>query len=187
VFRALRQSHLPQALARLAALLCWACWCCWPLWAHAQFDRQVLVKPLALPAHTLQDLDGQAWRLSSLRGRVVVINFWAAWCAPCRQEMPTLQTLAELMGPDQSLVLAVNVKEPKALVQRFARNTALTLPVLLDSEGTLAKQLGVKIFPTTLLIDRQGRIKERVVGEVNWSSPQALAWVEALQALKSTN
>jgi thiol-disulfide isomerase/thioredoxin len=153
-----------------------------PAWA--QFDRQVLAQPAALPAFTLQDLSGKPWHLSHLRGRSVVLNFWATWCAPCRQELPSLQTLAELLGTEHTLVLAVNVKEAAPLVQRFATRTALGLPVLLDHDGALAKRLGIHTFPTTLLIDRQGRTRERVVGEVNWSGPQALTWVEALHTIK---
>ena len=102
-----------------------------------------------------------------------MLNFWASWCEPCRAEMPTLQQVADLYGPDKLLVLAINFKEPARRAIQFAKSTGVTLPVLLDTDGKAAQKWGVKVFPTTLLIDSQGRAHQRVTGEVDWSGTAA--------------
>ncbi|MDP3411682.1 MAG: TlpA disulfide reductase family protein, partial [Polaromonas sp.] len=110
----------------------------------------------------------------------VLINFWASWCEPCRAEMPTLQQIADLYGPDKLQVLALNFKEHPNRAIQFAVTTGLSLPVLLDPQGQTAKAWGVRVFPTTVLIDRQGRARQRVQGEVDWTSAPAAKLLEAL-------
>ncbi len=122
---------------------------------------------------SLVDTSGKTWRPADIAGRAVLINFWASWCEPCRAEMPTLQQLADLYGPEKLLVLAVNFKEPAARALQFAKTTGVTLPVLLDVDGKAARQWGVKVFPTTLMLDSRGRPSRRVVGEVDWTSAAA--------------
>lgn len=126
-----------------------------------------------LTAFGLVDTTGKTWRLADLRGRAVLLNFWASWCEPCRAEMPTLQQIADLYGDDKLLVLAINFKEPAARALQFAKTTGVTLPVLLDLDGKVARGWGVKVFPTTLMIDRTGRPRQRVTGEVDWTGPAA--------------
>ena len=121
----------------------------------------------------LADSSGKTWRLADLVGRAVLLNFWASWCEPCRAEMPTLQQVADLYGPDKLLVLAINFKEPVARALRFVQTTGLTLPVLLDTDGQAARQWGVKVFPTTLMLDSRGRPRQRVQGEMDWTSSAA--------------
>ena len=124
-------------------------------------------------AFSLVDTAGKAWRQSDLAGKAVLLNFWASWCEPCRAEMPTLQQVADLYGPDKLLVLAINFKEPAARAIQFAKTTGITMPVLLDTDGKAARQWGVKVFPTTLLLDTRGRPRQRVQGEVDWTSSAA--------------
>ncbi len=126
-----------------------------------------------LGAFALLDTTGKTWRPADISGRAVLINFWASWCEPCRAEMPTLQQLADLYGPDRLLVLAVNFKEPAGRALQFANTTGVTLPVLLDLDGKAAAQWGVKVFPTTLMLDSRGRTRQRVMGEVDWTSAAA--------------
>jgi thiol-disulfide isomerase/thioredoxin len=125
------------------------------------------------PAFELADITGRTWRLADLKGRAALLNFWASWCEPCRAEMPTLQQVADLYGADKLLVLAINFKERPARALQFAKNTGVTLPVLLDIDGKAAMKWGVKVFPTTLMIDSQGRARQRVMGEVDWTSAAA--------------
>ena len=136
----------------------------------------------ATPPLTLVDLDGKSWSLAALRGRPVLLNFWASWCEPCRAEMPTLQQIADLYGPDKLLVLALNFKEHPRRAIQFAATTGLSLPVLLDPQGQTAGAWGVKVFPTTVLIDRQGRPRQRVQGEVDWTGAPAAQMIAALLA-----
>lgn len=134
---------------------------------------EVLPWPARQPTPALQatDLKGQVWRLADLRGKAVLINFWASWCEPCRAEMPSLQDLAQRHGPDRLLVLAVNFKEPAITARRYVERADLQLPVLLDPDGTLARQWGVKVFPSTILIAADGRVRGVVRGELDWSGP----------------
>ena len=128
----------------------------------------------------LPDITGKTWRLADLKGRPALLNFWASWCEPCRAEMPTLQQIADLYGSDKLTVLAVNFREPAARAIQFAKTTGVTLPVLLDTDGRAAQKWGVKVFPTTLMIDAQGRARLRVTGEVDWTSPEAEKLIAAL-------
>ena len=127
--------------------------------------------PAGEPVPSLQgtDLTGRAWRLANLRGRAVLLNFWASWCPPCRAEMPSLQDMAAFYGSDKIVVLAVNFKESRTTAARFARASAMTLPVLLDPDGDIARQWGVHVFPTTVLINAAGRPSGVVQGEVDWT------------------
>ncbi len=134
----------------------------------------------AVPPLVGTDLQGHAWDLAALRGRAVLINFWATWCAPCKEEMPTLQTLAELEG-DRLAVLAVNVREPLSRVTRYVQSAALSLPVLPDQRGTITSAWGMTVFPTTVLIDTSGRPRRVVTGAVDWTGADAQAWIKALQ------
>jgi thiol-disulfide isomerase/thioredoxin len=126
------------------------------------------------------DLSGRAWNLPALRGRAVLLNFWASWCEPCRAEMPTLQQLADFYGDDRLAVLALNFKEAPAVAARFAARTQLKLPVLLDPSGDNARRWQVKVFPTTILIGSDGRPRWRVRGEMDWTSQEAGRLVEGL-------
>ncbi len=128
----------------------------------------------------LLDTTGKTWQLADLQGRAVLFNFWASWCEPCRAEMPTLQQVADLYGPDRLLVLAINFKESAPRALQFAKTTGMSLPLLLDSNGKVAGQWGVKVFPTTLTLDSRGRPQQRVKGEVDWTSPAAGKLIEGL-------
>jgi thiol-disulfide isomerase/thioredoxin len=134
----------------------------------------------ATPAVELVGLDGQPWRLAGARGAPVLLNFWATWCEPCRAEMPALQELAQQHRDAGLRLLAVNYKEPEARVRRFLEQAGLALPVLLDREGAAAKSFDVRIFPSTIAIDRRGRAKFIVTGEFDWASPLAARWVAEL-------
>ena len=128
----------------------------------------------------LVDITGKTWHWPDLQGRAVLLNFWASWCEPCRAEMPTLQQVADLYGADKLLVLAVNFKESAARALQFAKTTGIKLPVLLDSAGRAAGQWGVKVFPTTLMLDNRGQARHRVKGEVDWTSSAPGKLIEGL-------
>jgi thiol-disulfide isomerase/thioredoxin len=128
----------------------------------------------------LADTTGKTWRLDELSGRAVLLNFWASWCEPCRAEMPTLQQVADLYGADKLVVLAINFKEPATRALKFAASTGLSLPILLDADGQAARRWGVKVFPTTLMLDRKGRPRQRVQGEVDWTGSAAEQMIAGL-------
>ena len=115
----------------------------------------------------LPGLDGDTHRLSDLRGKVVLINFWATWCPPCREEMPSMQRLYESLEGEAFEVLAVNVGEREPNVFSYARSelgTELTFPILLDPEAKVIERFPVRGLPTSFLVDRQGRLAYKAVG-----------------------
>lgn len=134
------------------------------------------------PSVTMTDLEGKSWTLADLKGRAVLLNFWATWCEPCRAEMPSLELLAQRHEGQGLAVLAVNFKETRSTVERFLRASPLELPVVLDSEGAAASAWGVRVLPSTVLIDRRARPRGVVLGELNWAGSVARALVEPLLA-----
>jgi thiol-disulfide isomerase/thioredoxin len=151
----------------------------WPLQAQAQFQKTPWPANQPTPVLDLTDLQGQRWSNASLKGRAVVLNFWATWCAPCKEELPSLQTLHELGGGDP-VVIGINVRETASHVKRFIASTGMTFPVVLDPQGELAKRFGVSAYPTTLLIAPDGQIRWRILGEVDWTGAEAGRWIAAL-------
>ncbi|GAA4415590.1 TlpA family protein disulfide reductase [Quisquiliibacterium transsilvanicum] len=136
----------------------------------------------AAPPLEATDLDGKTWRLADLRGRAVLLNFWASWCEPCRAEMPSLQTLADFHGQERLAVLAINFKEPASRAARFVQGAGVTLPVLLDPEGAIARAWEVRVFPTSILTGVDGKPRHRVRGEVDWTGPEAARLISTVLA-----
>ncbi len=120
-------------------------------------------KRRAMPDFHMNTLDGGSWSLSGHRGSVVLLNFWATWCPPCRQELPGLVRLAKTYRDRGVEVAGISMDEEAELVRQFAAQHAISYPVLLPRPGEeLASQ--VQSLPTSLLIDRQGRIARTYVG-----------------------
>jgi peroxiredoxin len=120
-------------------------------------------KGKAAPDFELKGLSGQAYRLSEQSGKVVVINFWATWCGPCRLEMPSIQA-RYLRYPDELQVLAVNFDEPVEAVQAFVDELDLTFPVLLDPGAEVQDLYRVRGYPTTYIIDPEGMVQVVHIG-----------------------
>ena len=117
-----------------------------------------------VPDFTLETVDGKTVSLSDYRGRPVVINFWATWCAPCREEMPLLQETYDAHRDDGLVVIGVNVRETPEKVKRFLAEVGVEFPVLLDSEGAAVNRYLVTSLPLTFFVDREGRLRTLVVG-----------------------
>ena len=144
--------------------------------AWAQFDKTAWPANVVTPKIETLDLQGKAWNTTELAGKVVVLNFWATWCAPCKDELPTLQTLHDI-SDSQTVVLTINVREPAARASRYMQSTGMTFPVISDAKGEWAKRWGVTVYPTTILIAPNGQARWRIVGDVDWSGAQANAWL----------
>ncbi len=129
-------------------------------------------------------MQGGNWSSKNQLGKVVIINFWATWCAPCLAELPTLQALSEISDPDRISVITVNVRQLKSQVLRFTSATSLDLPVVLDPKGEISQSFDIRIYPTTLLIDTQGVAQWRIEGDVDWTSPQVTSWIQSLNNSK---
>lgn len=118
------------------------------------------------PDFTLDRLDGGDVTLSDLRGQVVVVNFWATWCPPCRAEMPDLQRAYEERKGEGLTILAVNTtfQDSELSAAQFVQDLALDLPILLDRSGEMSRSYELRAMPTTLFIDRQGIVREVILG-----------------------
>jgi peroxiredoxin len=115
--------------------------------------------PSAAGDFTLPARDGGTVRLSELRGQVVMINFWASWCGPCRQEMPLLQQLYGKYEPLGFTLLGVNVEPDSAQAQDWLEKVSVSFPILFDRDNKVSAQFGVEAMPSTVLIDREGNVR----------------------------
>ena len=147
----------------------------------AQAVKKLTALPAAsAPALELTDIQGKSHRLTDYRGKVVLVNFWATWCEPCRDEMPSMQTLYRRMGPASEgdlVVLAVNYAENAPRIGQFLRQQALDFPILMDpfSEAWRAWKPGM--LPASYLVGRDGRVRYRALGEIDWAGLEAEAVV----------
>jgi len=119
--------------------------------------------------------------LAAYRGRPAVVNFWATWCAPCRAEMPGLQALATREAGRLDVVTVAFGRHRQAAMEAFWADAGIdTLPLHLDAEGALARALGVRGLPHTLILDAQGRVIAEMAGEAHWDGPDMAAILDAL-------
>ena len=132
-----------------------------------------------------QDLQGKTQRFATYRGKVVLLNFWATWCPPCREEMPAMEQLYRAYKDRGLIVLAVSLDQaPVATVRDFAEQLKLTFPVWHDRDGLVGRQYSVPGVPTSYLVGRDGRMAWRMLGEYDWFGPEARAAVERLLAAR---
>lgn len=135
---------------------------------------------LTAPSFTLKDLNGKEMKLEDHRGKIVFINFWATWCPPCRDEMPSMEKLyTEFKGSDFTM-LAVDLREGAKKVRAFKERFKLNFPILLDSDGRVGSEYGVRSIPTTYLIDREGYVVGGALGARDWGSREAFELVDHL-------
>jgi thiol-disulfide isomerase/thioredoxin len=127
------------------------------------------------PDFTLNDLAGKPTTLSELKGSVVLLNFWATWCPPCREEIPSMAALNRIMSgkPFRMLTVSIDQGGREAAIDYFNRS-GTSLPTLLDSEGKVGKKYGITGVPQTFVIDKNGVIIKKIIGPLNWSGPEAL-------------
>jgi peroxiredoxin len=149
-------------LSALAAILVWAA-------AVIALSDRTLGRQA--PDVRFTGLSGETFSTSDLRGKVVLVNFWGSYCAPCVKEMPKLVEAQKKFGPRGYETIAVAVRHDNPhRVARFVEQHHLPFRVALDSKGDLAKEFGnVRITPTTFLVDREGRVLQRYVGEHDWA------------------
>jgi thiol-disulfide isomerase/thioredoxin len=136
----------------------------------------------AAPALVSKDLDGRTHDLKTHRGKVVLVNFWATWCEPCREEMPSIQRLRDRMSGKRFAVLLINVDEPDARVRRYMEETRVDLPNVMDQGKRVTGQWAVKVLPSTFLVGPDGRVRYRVIGDMDWNSERAAQVIERLLA-----
>lgn len=165
----------------LALILPMAALSCQPVSAKEAYLRQ-WPGNIPTPTFNLIDLDGREWDIRSLRGKVVVLNFWASWCAPCVDELPFLNDLAASSEAAKGnlVILGVNFKESTPAIQRFLNQHSFRYPIVVDKTGEHFKKWTSGVMPTTILIGQDGRPRWRVVGELN---PSDASFKQALEKL----
>lgn len=134
------------------------------------------------PEFSGQTLDARLVSMSGLQGKVVIVNFWASWCAECRPEMPVFDRLYREFGPRGLVVVGINAREDAGAVRRYASELGLTFPIAIDPAGTINQSYGVVGIPTTFVVARDGRAVAFGIGPRDWSGAQARALLEALLA-----
>jgi len=133
-----------------------------------------LSTPIEAPAFQLEDMDGKKYSLESYRGKVVILNFWATWCPPCRREIPSMEALHQAFKDEAFAILAINEWETEDHVFAFMGQLPVEpgFPILFDLDSEVAQSFGVKGLPTTLLLDAQGKIVYRAVGGRDFDHPE---------------
>lgn len=140
-------------------------------------QEEPVVEGKVAPDFTLKDLAGRQVRLSDFRGKVVFLNFWATWCPPCREEIPSMVRLNRIMDGKPFQMLAVSIDEGgKDAVDNFVKNSGTVLPALLDTNQSISKRYGTTGVPETFILDKKGVIVKKVVGGMDWSDPQVVAF-----------
>jgi thiol-disulfide isomerase/thioredoxin len=134
------------------------------------------------PELKLEDIDGKVRSLSELRGKVVLVNFWATWCPPCRREMPSMQRLYQSLSRENFEILAVNVGEDDGTIFAFTGTLEPSpdFPLLLDRDSLALRKWPVKGLPTSFVVDRQGRVALRAVGGRDFDSASMAAQLRTL-------
>jgi len=132
------------------------------------------------PQLTLKDLAGTPLSLADLKGKVVLVNFCATWCGPCIEEMPAMQKLRDRIGLAGFDVIAVNYQEGSARINDFLKKRPLQLTIVRDTDGSVKTGWKVKVFPTSFVVDADGRIRYTVIGDVDWTSPRIESQIREL-------
>jgi len=143
-------------------------------------DLRGYPSPTVPPKFAGSTFDAHEVSLAKLQGQVVIVNFWASWCAECRPEMPVLERLHRERAGRGLVVIGINVREGMPTVRRYARELDLTFPLVLDTTGAINSLYGVVGLPTTFVIDRDGRAVALAVGPREWESAPARALFDAL-------
>jgi len=154
---------------------------------YASVGIQRINPPFKAKDFTLEDLRGSMVSLKDFQGKVIFLNFWATWCGPCRIEMPAMELLWQIFQDDDFVILAVDVRERRDEVSSFIEKNDYTFPALLDPWGKVANMYGVRAYPTTFLIDGEGKVVGKAVGAREWASKDSFDLIKYLLDKKETD
>lgn len=133
-----------------------------------------------VPAFTLRKDDGQPVSLADFRGKIVVLNFWASWCGPCVDELPSLKQFAQKYSGDDLVVLGVSLDEDPDAYDEFIKKYAINFPNMRNPSHSVSDRYGTFKLPETYIISRDGHLLNKIIGPTDWSSPQMLDYVDSL-------
>ena len=136
------------------------------------------------PNFELEDIDGQMFDLKSTRGRWVFLHFWASWCGPCREEMPTIQVLSQIIDEDKLHFVLVNTAEDEDTIFKFLGIIAPNLTSMMDADGQITEIWKPRGLPTTFLIDPEGKVRYQAIGGREWNQPVYSQFVRSLTSPK---
>ena len=148
---------------------------------HENVSAPIVGQPVS--EIVLPDLEGRDFRLSELRGKIVLINFWASWCPPCVDEMPSLERLHRALQHKGLEVVAISVDDSIEVIERFRRENDLSFTMLFDEDAKVAHGFQTFKYPETYIVDRDGRLLSKIVGPRNWITPAIV--LEVVGLLKS--
>ncbi len=149
-----------------------------------KIQRAVVAVGLKAPDFELPELDAggkgssMIWRFSELKGKVIFINFWASWCDECKKEKPAMQRLYEEMQGKSFQMLTIVYRDAPEKAMAYMRENGYTMPVLFDAGNEVGKTYGVRGVPETYIIDREGIVREKIIGRRQWDSPEAIDLIE---------
>ncbi len=141
----------------------------------------------AAPGFALYDMDDKQHSLADYRGKVVIVNFWATWCPPCRQEFPSMEKAYQQLQKDDIVMLAIDVGEDGDTIFEFTADYPVTFPILMDMDAKITRQYGVIGLPTTYIIDPQGRLAYQVIGTREWTDPGLLNAIRTIKSQKANS
>jgi cytochrome c biogenesis protein CcmG/thiol:disulfide interchange protein DsbE len=130
------------------------------------------------------ELNGGATHLSDLRGKVVVLNFWASWCEPCVEEAPSMNRLQQRIAPQGGTILGISIDEDPAAYERFLRDQGVNYPTYRDPSKAIATHYGTSMWPETYILTREGYIGKKVVGPQRWDGAEMVEYIQKLLAAK---
>jgi cytochrome c biogenesis protein CcmG/thiol:disulfide interchange protein DsbE len=138
----------------------------------------------SIAGKTAQDFPLEVWgkpgHLTDLKGKVVILNFWATWCPPCIEETPALNRLQKYIESRNALVLGVSIDEDPGAYEKFLKDYGVVFPTFREPTKKLALDYGTPVFPDTYVIDRHGKILRKFFGPQQWDSPDMLAYFDAV-------
>ena len=154
-----------------------------PAWAD---DPLAAMKMARIPPGTvaapfdLKSLNGSSVQLADMKGKVVLVNFWATWCGPCKEEMPAFERLRQKLDPEHFVLLTITTDLQRDGIKHFLANLQVQLPVLFDDSQEVSQAYLVRALPTTVLIDGRGTLVGRAVGPREWDAPQSVQLLQSL-------
>jgi thiol-disulfide isomerase/thioredoxin len=143
--------------------------------------RIVAAEGLSAPDFSLRDINGNIWRLSDLKGSVVLVNFWASWCVSCKTEMPSLQGLYE-RKKDNPLFKLVTVlyRDDPMVASEYLEQNGYNFPLLIDTDGNASMDYGLTGVPETFIVDKTGILRKKIIGPADFESPEAIAYLKGI-------
>lgn len=148
--------------------------CCLAIFFAGCGESQVVAVGKPAPNLDTVDMKGDVWSLSKQKGKVVFVNFWATWCAPCREEMPSMQRLYAKLPKDKFKMVALYNRDKPELVKNFITKLGITIPILDDQQNILGERYGLTGLPETFIVDKKGVIREKFIGPKEWDSPEII-------------